>query len=73
MAERVIRYYSFVGDMVLDPFAGVGTTGRVAGRLQRRFFMVEKSIAFFDVQCHDAELQSYHPDVMDFDFAVGAV
>ncbi len=73
LAERVIRYYSFVGDMVLDPFAGVGTTGRVAGRLQRRFFMVEKSTAFFDVQWHDAELMSYSPDVMDYEFSAGAV
>ena len=26
LAERVIRLYSFVGDVVLDPFAGSGTT-----------------------------------------------
>ena len=26
LVERVIRLYSFVGDMVLDPFAGSGTT-----------------------------------------------
>ena len=26
LAEKVIRYYSFVNDVVLDPFAGIGTT-----------------------------------------------
>jgi len=30
-----------VGDLVLDPFAGAGTTGLVARRLQRRFVGVE--------------------------------
>ena len=71
LAERVIRYYSFIGDLVLDPFAGVGTTGRVAGRLERRFMMVEKSRAYFAAQCRDAEIQSYSPQVLDFDHFAG--
>lgn len=37
LAERCIRLYSFVGDVVLDPFAGSGTTLRVAKRLDRKF------------------------------------
>lgn len=73
LAERVIRYYSFVGDLVLDPFAGVGTTGRIAGRLERRFMMVEKSPEYFDVQCRDAELRSYSPQVVDFEYFAGTV
>lgn len=71
LAERVIRYYSFVGDLVLDPFAGVGTTGRVAGRLERRFMMVEKNRAYFAAQCRDSEIQSYAPQVLDFDYFAG--
>ena len=73
LADRVIRYYSFVGDMVLDPFAGVGTTGRVAARLDRRFLMVEKSSDYFNVQCNDRELQAESPQIMDFEFFAGAV
>ena len=69
----MIRYYSFVGDMVLDPFAGVGTTGRVAARLDRRFLMVEKSSDYFNVQCNDRELQAESPQIMDFEFFAGAV
>jgi len=30
LAERLIRMFSFVGDTVLDPFAGTGTTGAAA-------------------------------------------
>ncbi|MDE2815661.1 MAG: site-specific DNA-methyltransferase [Chloroflexota bacterium] len=72
LAERVIRYYSFIGDMVLDPFAGVGTTGRVAGRLGRRFFMVEKSLDYFELQCMDIDIQRFFPDILDFEFFAGS-
>ncbi len=42
LAERVVRYYSFVDDAVLDPFAGSGTVGQVASALGRRFVLVER-------------------------------
>lgn len=73
LAERVIRYYSFIGDMVLDPFAGIGTTGRVAGRLQRRFLMIERVQAYFDMQLADLELCSYAPQISDYEYFAGAV
>jgi DNA modification methylase len=49
LAERVIRYYSFVGDVVLDPFAGTGTTGSTAHDLDRRFVMFEKNEKYVDM------------------------
>ena len=71
LAERVIAYYSFVGDMVLDPFAGTGTTGRVAGRLRRRLLMVEKSQDYFNIQLSDPELVSYADQIINYDFFAG--
>ena len=68
LAERVIRYYSFVDDMVLDPFAGIGTTGRVAGILGRRFMMIEKSPTYFDTQIRDVDLLWHRPHVCDYEF-----
>ncbi|MCC6320426.1 MAG: site-specific DNA-methyltransferase [Phycisphaerales bacterium] len=41
LAEKVISYYSFKDDVVLDPFAGSGTTGAAAARLERRFALFE--------------------------------
>ncbi len=35
LVERLIRLYSYVGETVLDPFLGTGTTCVVAKRLQR--------------------------------------
>jgi DNA modification methylase len=43
LAEKVIRYYSFKGDVVLDPFAGIGTVGKAAVKLGRRFVLLEQN------------------------------
>lgn len=43
IVERSIRLFSFVGDLVLDPFTGSGTTLRVAKRLKRNYVGYEIS------------------------------
>ncbi len=42
LAARVIQFYSFKGDLVFDPFAGIGTVGQAALMLGRHFFMTEQ-------------------------------
>ncbi len=37
LAEKVIRYYSYIGDTIYDPFFGSGTTGVVSERLKRNW------------------------------------
>lgn len=49
LAQRVVRYYSFKNDVVLDPFAGTGTTGRAAISLDRRFVLMENEPKFIEV------------------------
>lgn len=49
LAEKVIRYYSFKGDVVLDPFAGSGTVGRAASELGRRFVLFDNSPEYTDI------------------------
>ncbi|WP_135667447.1 DNA-methyltransferase [Halorhabdus rudnickae] len=41
LAERLIRMYSFVGDTVMDPFAGIGTTTIAASRNGRDSISLE--------------------------------
>lgn len=48
LAEKVVTYYSFVGDVVLDPFAGIGTTAQACIKLQRRFVMSEIEEKYVD-------------------------
>lgn len=47
LCERVLRYYSYVGDLVFDPFGGSGTFGVMANRMNRRFFMTEQDTDYF--------------------------
>lgn len=55
LVERVITYYSFKRDVVLDPFAGLGTVGRVAAQLDRRFVLIEKEQKYVDVMRAEAK------------------
>lgn len=46
--ERCVRLWSNQGDQVLDPFAGIGTTGYVALQHRRRFVGVELKPEYFN-------------------------
>jgi len=56
LVEKVIRYYSFVGDLVLDPFAGSGTVGRVALKMERRFFLIDNEPKYFQIMRREVGL-----------------
>lgn len=49
LAEKVIKYYSFKTDVVLDPFAGIGTVGYAAIKLGRRFVLIENEKKYIDI------------------------
>jgi len=48
--------------MVLDPFGGSGTTGRVALKMNRRFLLIEKNPSYY----HDMELSLRRLAATDF-------
>ena len=48
LARRVLLLFSFQGDMVWDPFAGVGTTCVVAKRTGRRYLGLDTSAEYCD-------------------------
>ena len=49
LAERLIRMFSFVGDTVLDPFMGTGTTNLAASRWGRNSIGFEVDSHYFDL------------------------
>lgn len=50
LVERVLKLFSFQGDVILDPFNGVGTTTAVAHRLHRNYLGIDIS----DEYCNKA-------------------
>jgi DNA modification methylase len=46
--RRLIKMFSFVGETVLDPFGGTGTTGRVAADLKRRGICIDQNTAYVE-------------------------
>ena len=54
--ERCIKLWSAPGDIVLDPFIGIGSTGYEALRLGRRIVGIELKKTYFDVACKNMEL-----------------
>jgi DNA modification methylase len=48
-AERLIRMFSFVGDTVLDPFMGTGTTNLACARWGRNSIGIELDTGYFDL------------------------
>lgn len=49
LAERLVRMFSFVGDTVLDPFMGTGTTNLAAGKWGRNSIGFEIEPTYFQM------------------------
>jgi DNA modification methylase len=49
LAKKVIKYYSFKNDVVLDPFAGTGTVGHAAIVQSRRFVLIENEPKYINI------------------------
>lgn len=41
LCNRIIKFYSYIGDLVFDPFGGSGTMAKAAQELQRYFLLTE--------------------------------
>ena len=54
LPKRLIKLYSYVGQAVLDPFMGVGTTGIVALKLKRQFVGYDVSPEYFEEMKNEA-------------------
>jgi DNA modification methylase len=50
LIERLVKFYSYRGNVVLDMFGGTGTVGAVARRLGRHYLLIDSSLEY----CRDA-------------------
>lgn len=53
--ERCIALWSNKGDTVLSPFAGIGSEGHVALKMDRRFIGIELKESYFNQACKNLE------------------
>ena len=49
LAKKCILYYSYKGDVILDPFVGSGTTCKVAKDLGRKYIGIDVSQKYIDI------------------------
>lgn len=60
LASRVIQFYSFIGDLVFDPFSGSGTVGRAAVAHNRYFFLCEKEHEYVEYMKQTWRTSTFH-------------
>lgn len=67
LAERLIRMFSFVGDTVLDPFAGSGTTAVAASQIGRNSVSIDVSEKYANlIQKRITDVQAEEMTLKDF-------
>jgi superfamily II DNA or RNA helicase len=49
--ERALQIWTNPGDVVLDPFAGIGSTGYTAIKMDRQFVGIELKRSYYDQAC----------------------
>jgi DNA modification methylase len=62
--KHIIRIASNTGDLVLDPFMGVGSTGVAALQLNRKFLGIEIDSAYY--KAATTRLESVQPDILEY-------
>ena len=68
LAEKVITYYSFKNDVVLDPFGGIGTTAKAAAALGRKFISIECSGEYVEAALADINSMNTFVNPVEFEF-----
>lgn len=67
LVDRLIRYYSFIGDMIFDPYIGSGTTAVVAKKMGRNCSGFEIHSQYVDMamkRLHSVEILEHKTDLV---------
>ena len=68
LIERCVRLWSNPGELVLSPFAGIGSEGHVALQHHRRFIGIELKPSYWATACDNlrkAEFDALQPTLLD--------
>ena len=68
LIERCVRLWSNPGELVLSPFAGIGSEGYVSVQHGRRFVGIELKPSYWQTACDNlrrAEIEANTPTLMD--------
>jgi len=72
LPRRILKLFSYKGDIVLDPFNGAGTTTLVAFKLKRRFIGVDVSEEYCETALkriqNEMEQTKLFEENLDFDY-----
>lgn len=74
--ERAVRLWSSRGEVVLSPFAGIGSEGVGSIALERKFIGCELKESYWRTACENlkrAEESLRTPTLFDFEASAGAV
>ena len=63
LMQWLVSGVSALGETVVDPFMGSGTTGVAAVKLGRRFIGIEIELAYFDIACRRIRAALDTPDL----------
>lgn len=59
----LVKDFTDLGQTILDPFMGSGTTGVACAKLGRKFIGIELEPAYFDIACRRIEAAYKQPDL----------
>ena len=68
LIERIVLASSSKGDLVLDPFSGVGTCPVVCKRLERRFLGFEMDETFVDMSNVRLDAMDSEQQIIEFNY-----
>lgn len=57
LPQRIIRLYSFTGEIILDPFMGSGTTALACIKEHRHFIGFELNKDYYDMACERIKIE----------------
>jgi site-specific DNA-methyltransferase (adenine-specific) len=63
LVYRLIKFYSYKGNVVLDPFGGSGTTALVAKKTERQYISIDKSKKYTEITEKRVDtIQTFRPN-----------